>query len=85
MDTVTMSLMQKFANEQDCEIVRNHPDWPASAVLFDCDGEVVNRFDESLTDVQIWAALEFANRAYNIGFCHGGKARATRIRRLLEA
>jgi len=77
--------MNKLAHREYCYIDRDHPDWPASAVLFDADGEVVRRFDEDWTDDQIWDALGFANRAYDIGVAVGESRRADAIRRLLGA
>lgn len=76
--------MPTLAHKTDCTIDRCHPDYPASAVLFNCDGDMVCRFDEEWTDDQIWAALEFANRASRNGFSAGERTRAAAIRSLIE-
>ena len=76
--------MARLAHRDDCGIERNDPNYPASAVLYDCDGMMIRRFDEDWTDEQIWAALEFANRAYQQGYATGEQVRAAAIRKLIE-
>ena len=75
--------MEYYRHKDDCNIDRDHPEYPASAVLMDCDGEIVCRFDEDWTNDQIWMALAFANRAYDIGFHIGGNVKASEIRRVI--
>lgn len=75
--------MGKYRYREDCLIERNDVRWPASAVLFDCDGNRVHRFDEDWTDDQIWAALEFANSAYAHGLTVGAVNKAYEIRKVL--
>jgi hypothetical protein len=72
--------MNKYRHREDCFIERNDPRYPASAVLYDCDGDVVRRFDEDWTDNQISAALEFANHAYHVGFNNGKSEKAREIK-----
>lgn len=77
--------MDKYQHKEDCEIVRDHKDYPASAVLFDCDGNEVHRFDEDWSDDQIWTALSFANKAYAHGVAVGGMRKADEVRRAIGA
>jgi len=75
---------QQYRHREDCAIVRDHRDYPASAVLMDCDGDVVHRFDEDWTDDQIFAALAFANKAYATGIEVGRMEKAYQIRAALN-
>lgn len=75
--------MRKYRSKEDCSIVRDHPDYPASAVLMDCDGEFVHRFDEDWTDDQIWSALAFANKAFAAGVAFGESSKLHEIRSVL--
>lgn len=76
--------MEKYRHPQDCYIEREHKDYKASAVLMDCDGEVVRVFDENWTDEQIFAALAFANHAYDKGVTLGQWKKASEIRKALD-
>lgn len=71
--------MDKYLSRNDCTVVRDHEDYPASVVLIDCDGEVVRVFDEDWTDDQIFAALAFANDAYAAGVKLGEWRKAQEI------
>lgn len=75
--------MGKYRYREDCAIERNDPNYPASIVLYDCDGFVVRRFDEDWTDGQIWEVLEFANQAYAQGLRRGEVNKANEIRKAL--
>lgn len=76
--------MHRFAFREDCTIDRNHSNYPTSAVLFDCDGEVVFEVSKNWTDDQIWKALEFANHAFKRGYYVGSADRAKAIKKLLD-
>ena len=73
-------MRQYLAHRVDVRIDRDNPNFPASAVLLDADGELLNRFDEDWTDDQILAALDFANRTYNTAFNAGLRSKAAEIR-----
>lgn len=75
--------MEKYVHQSDCEIERDHADYPASAALLDFEGEVVYRFDEDWSDDQIWMALAFANKLYDAGVKIGKEDKAREIKRAL--
>jgi len=76
--------VKKLCDQQDLNICRDDPDYPASAVAYDCDGYFLYRFDEDWTDDQIRTALSFANKAYGLGWREGQREKMREIRAALS-
>lgn len=54
----------KYCSKDDAHISK---DDQGDKTLYNCDGDVLYRFDSSWADLQIWRALDFANEAYERG------------------
>lgn len=67
----------------DCEILRDYSPEPHRAVLFTRDGDQLWSVPDTWTDEQIWAALQFANRAYAMGYRSGVHHKMLEIRQAL--
>ncbi|MDA8093682.1 MAG: hypothetical protein M0T84_07165 [Betaproteobacteria bacterium] len=78
-----MSDFHGLVAKKDCTLVRDHPDYQGSIVAYDADGEIIERFDGDWTDEMVFKAIEFANRAHDIGFHRGEAAKAHAIRAAL--
>ena len=76
--------MANYCNASDCEIVRDHPDYPGEVVLVDETFEPLFHLPEEWSDAQIWAALDLMNTAHELGVQFGENRRALAIRTLLE-
>ena len=78
-------MSKELANAGECRIARGEsPEFPDSVSLYDGEGDVIFVVDSSWTDRQIWQALRFANRSYQIGYNAGESMKATEIRRALD-
>lgn len=73
-----------YLYKEDCDIVRNAPSYSGKALLMDCDGNIHYEFDEYWSDDQIWEALKFANKTFEIGRNVGREERSRQFRKLLN-
>jgi len=73
-----------LAHKNDCSVIRNLKFYEHEAVLIDCDGEVLFSFPKDLTNNQIFKALEFANKAYSIGYKNGELSKINEIKTILN-
>lgn len=69
--------------KSELKINREHPDWPASAVVERFDGDFVFRFDDEMTDDQIWRAVSMAREAWVSGYASGAASVRNSIKRLI--
>lgn len=53
------------------------------AQLFNCDGDRLFVFPASMTDDQIYKALDFANKAHDLGFDRGKAEKTYELRQAL--
>lgn len=72
-----------YVHPDDLFIDRNAEEWPTKALVYDADGELINRFDKSMSDDQIREAVCFANKVFKIGFERGERAKAYQLRSVL--
>lgn len=70
-------------SKKEMVINRDHPDYPASAVLEDIYDGFIFRFDEDMTDDQIWLAVSFCRHMYDAGLKDGARKVQGDIRQLL--
>ncbi len=73
-----------YADRDDCEVIRNHPDYFGSALLMDCNGDIILEVSETWIDSQIFTALRFANKTYRVGHADGVRKKTQEIRKALE-
>ena len=70
-----------YIYRDECEIERTEH----SAVVFDCDGNEMARFDDGWADSQIWHAIGLMNRAYDVGWECGQIDKIHEIKRAMTA
>ena len=71
-------------HKEDLVIVRDDPDRPGMAVLYDCDGDINFMVPMNWSDDAIHTALKFANEAYAKGVMYGRHCKAREIKKALE-
>lgn len=74
--------MNVYAHQEECSIDRTTE--PTSALLRNCEGDVLQRFHPIWSDEQIFLALSFANRTYERGVAVGKWQKANEIKKALE-
>lgn len=72
-------LREKLLHREDAQVIRRD----GFAILFDCDGNSVHCFADSWTDEQIMTALDFANKAFDMGIERGKMEKVNEIRSAL--
>lgn len=76
---------RKLIHDADLNIVRDDPDRPGVAVLYDCDGEIYFQFPMVWSDDAIMTAVRFANQAYDRGVAAGRYSKAWEVKKALDS
>lgn len=72
-----------YLHHLDIRIDRDNKRYPASAVVFNADGDFIFRFDKDWSDDQIKVAVDFANTAYAKGVATGAASKLREIQSAL--
>lgn len=59
--------MRMYAYREDCEVKRNHENYPGMAVLMDSNDNILLVVPDTWEDHQLFTALDFANQTFRFG------------------
>lgn len=71
--------------KNDCDILRDHPDFKGMAVLITCYGDILLKVPaDEWTNRQIETALNMANQFFDSGFRAGEQSKENQIKKALN-